>query len=53
MRQRIATVAVFFAVLFSALALRVVQLTTVQADGLKRRADKQHHRSVQTTGDAR
>lgn len=49
MRQRIAAVAVLFAVLFSALALRVVQLTTVQAEGLKRRADRQHHRSVQTT----
>lgn len=49
MRQRIAAVAVLFAVLFSALALRVVQLTTVQADGLKRRADRQHHSSVQAT----
>lgn len=49
MRQRIATVAVLFAVLFGALALRVVQLTTVQSDGLKRRADKQHHRSLPLT----
>ncbi|HSP95657.1 MAG TPA: penicillin-binding transpeptidase domain-containing protein [Candidatus Dormibacteraeota bacterium] len=49
MRQRIAAVAVLFAVLFSALALRVVQLTTVQSDGLKQRADRQHHSSVQTT----
>ena len=49
MRQRIAAVAVLFAVLFGALALRVVQLTTVQGDGLKQRADRQHHRSVQTT----
>jgi cell division protein FtsI (penicillin-binding protein 3) len=49
MRQRIAAVAVLFAVLFGALALRVVQLTTVQAEGLKRRADRQHHRSVQAT----
>ncbi len=33
MRQRIAAVGVFFAALFAALALRVVQLTTVQGDG--------------------
>ncbi|MBX3026512.1 PASTA domain-containing protein [bacterium] len=49
MRQRIAAVAVLFAVLFSALAMRVVQLTTVQADALKQRADRQHHKSVRTT----
>lgn len=49
MRQRIAAVAVLFAVLFGALAMRVVQLTTIQAEGLKQRADRQHHRSVRTT----
>lgn len=49
MRQRIAAVAVLFAVLFSALALRVVQLTTVQSDALKQRADRQHHKSVRAT----
>jgi cell division protein FtsI (penicillin-binding protein 3) len=49
MRQRIATVAVLFAVLFGALALRVVQLTTVQSEGLKRRADRQHHRKLPLT----
>jgi cell division protein FtsI (penicillin-binding protein 3) len=49
MRQRIAAVAALFAVLFSALALRVVQLTTVQAEALKQRADRQHHKSVRAT----
>ena len=49
MRQRIAAVAVLFAVVFSALALRVVQLTTVQGGALKQRADRQHHTSVRTT----
>lgn len=49
MRQRIAGVAVLFAVLFCGLALRAVQLTTVQADSLKRRADRQHHRNVPVT----
>jgi cell division protein FtsI (penicillin-binding protein 3) len=49
MRQRIAAVAVLFAVVFSALALRVVQLTTVNAGALKQRADRQHHKSVRAT----
>ena len=46
MRQRIVFVAMLFAVLFAGLALRAVQLTTIQADTLKRRAERQQQRNV-------
>jgi cell division protein FtsI (penicillin-binding protein 3) len=46
MRQRIAATAVGFAAVFAVLTGRAVQLTIVDGEVLKRRADRQHQRAV-------
>lgn len=45
-RQRLAMVGLVFAAVFGALVARAVQLTILQGDSFKQRADRQHQRNV-------